>query len=227
MDSLLVVDDEEAVLELVRMYLENEGFLVEVARDGRQALEKVRAGNVRLVLLDLMLPGLDGWAVCREIRTFSNLPVIMLTAKGDEFDRVLGLELGADDYVAKPFSPRELVARVKAVLRRTESGGAGRSQVLIYPELVIDYRANRVEVSGREVALAPKEFELLWFLASRPRQVFTRDELLEKVWDYSYTGDGRTVDTHIRRLREKLTTDSGRSYLKTVWGKGYKFEVSQ
>lgn len=227
MDSLLVVDDEEAVLELVRMYLENEGFLVEVARDGRQALEKVRAGNVRLVLLDLMLPGLDGWAVCREIRTFSNLPVIMLTAKGEEFDRVLGLELGADDYVAKPFSPRELVARVKAVLRRTESGGAGRSQVLIYPELVIDYRANRVEVSGREVALAPKEFELLWFLASRPRRVFTRDELLEKVWDYSYTGDGRTVDTHVRRLREKLKTDGGRSYLKTVWGKGYKFEVSQ
>jgi len=225
-DSILVVDDEEAVGELVRMYLESEGFLVEVTRDGRQALDRVRAGSIRLVLLDLMLPGLDGWAVCREIRTFSNLPVIMLTAKGDEFDRVLGLELGADDYVAKPFSPRELVARIKAVLRRTENSAAGSSQVLFYPELVIDYRANRVEVSGREVPLAPKEFELLWFLASRPRQVFTRDELLEKVWDYSYTGDGRTVDTHVRRLREKLKTDSGRSYLKTVWGKGYKFEVS-
>ena len=223
-DRILVVDDEDAVGELVRMYLQNEGFQVEVVGDGRQALDRIRAGNVRLVLLDLMLPGLDGWTVCREIRQFSNLPVIMLTAKGDEFDRVLGLELGADDYVAKPFSPRELVARVKAVLRRTEN--AGGSQVLFYPELVIDYRANRVEVSGREVSLAPKEFELLWFLASRPRQVFTRDELLEKVWDYSYTGDGRTVDTHVRRLREKLKTDSGRSYLKTVWGKGYKFEVS-
>ena len=225
MDRILVVDDEEAVGELVRMYLEKEGFRVEVARDGQQGLERVRTGNVRLVILDLMLPGLDGWTVCREIRKFSNLPVIMLTARGEEFDRVLGLELGADDYLTKPFSPRELTARVKAILRRAENTVI-KSHVLFYPELVIDYRANRVEVSGREIHLSPKEFALLGFLASRPGQIFTRDQLLEKVWDYNYTGDGRTVDTHVVHLREKLKTDSGRSYLKTVWGKGYKFEVS-
>ncbi|WP_078060433.1 response regulator transcription factor [Desulfotomaculum copahuensis] len=227
MDRILVVDDEEPVCALVRMYLENEGFPVETAGDGEEALSRVKSGYIRLVLLDLMLPGLDGWTVCREIRKFSPVPIIMLTAKGEEFDRVMGLELGADDYMAKPFSPRELVARVKAVLRRTEQAGARERTLLIYPGLTIDCNANRVEVSGREVQLAPKEFELLCFLASRPRRVFTRDYLLEKVWDYNYTGDGRTVDTHIKRLREKLKTESGRSYLKTVWGKGYKFEVTE
>lgn len=227
MDKILVVDDEEPVCDLVRMYLENDGFQVSVAGDGGEALARVRDGNIRLVILDLMLPGMDGWTVCREIRKFSMVPIIMLTAKGEEFDRVLGLELGADDYIAKPFSPRELVARIKAVLRRTEQSGLKERTLLVYPELTIDLNANRVEVSGREVQLAPKEFELLWFLASRPRQVFTRDYLLEKVWDYNYTGDGRTVDTHVKRLREKLKTDKGTSYLKTVWGKGYKFEVTE
>jgi len=221
-----VVDDEEPVCTLVRMYLENEGFAVDVATDGEEALVRVKSGNIRLVLLDLMLPGLDGWTVCREIRKFSTVPIVMLTAKGEELDRVLGLELGADDYMAKPFSPRELVARVKAVLRRTEQAGFGERTLLEFPELVIDCNANRVEVSGREVQLTPKEFQLLKFLASRPHQVFTRDYLLEKVWDYNYVGDGRTVDTHIKRLREKLKTESGRTYLKTVWGKGYKFEVT-
>ena len=221
-----MVDDEEPVCTLVRMYLENEGFAVDVATDGEEALVRVKSGNIRLVLLDLMLPGLDGWTVCREIRKFSTVPIVMLTAKGEELDRVLGLELGADDYMAKPFSPRELVARVKAVLRRTEQAGFGERTLLEFPELVIDCNANRVEVSGREVQLTPKEFQLLKFLASRPHQVFTRDYLLEKVWDYNYVGDGRTVDTHIKRLREKLKTESGRTYLKTVWGKGYKFEVT-
>ena len=226
---VLIVEDDPAIRELVGFHLGRAGMEVVAASGAAEA----RAACVQrwpdVVVLDLMLPDGSGWDLCRELGERAGPgqvrpAVLMLTALGSEADRVAGLELGADDYVAKPFSPRELVARVKAVLRRTEN--AGGSQVLFHPELVIDYRANRVEVSGREVSLAPKEFELLWFLASRPRQVFTRDELLERVWDYSYTGDGRTVDTHIRRLREKLKTDSGRSYLKTVWGKGYKFEVS-
>jgi len=223
-DTILVVDDEEAVGELVRMYLEKEGFRVEVASDGRLGLDRVRAGDVRLVLLDLMLPGLDGWTVCREIRKFSNLPVIILTARGEEADRVLGLDLGADDYVVKPFSPRELTARVKAILRRRQT--AAGSHTLFYPDLVIDCRANTVELSGREIRLSRKEFALLWFLASHPGRTFTRDQLLEELWGDGYDGDGRTVDTHIARLREKLRTAGGRSYLKTVWGQGYKFEAS-
>lgn len=226
MTTILVVEDEQPVCDLVRVYLEKESFAVEVAMNGREALEKVAHNKYDLILLDIMLPEVDGWAICKEIRKSSSTPIIMLTAKSEEFDRVLGLELGADDYISKPFSPREMVARVKAVLRRTQGADNAQREVLTFPQLVLDKAANRVEVAGQEVQLTPREFDLLWFLASRPERVFTREQLLEAVWGYSYLGDARTVDTHIRRLREKLRP-AGVSYIKTVWGKGYKFEVSK
>lgn len=226
MTTILVVEDEQPVCDLVRVYLEKESFAVEVAMNGREALEKVAHNKYDLILLDIMLPEVDGWAICREVRKNSSTPIIMLTAKSEEFDRVLGLELGADDYISKPFSPREMVARVKAVLRRTHGADNAQREVLTFPQLVLDKAANRVEVAGQEVQLTPREFDLLWFLASRPERVFTREQLLEAVWGYSYLGDARTVDTHIRRLREKLRP-AGVSYIKTVWGKGYKFEVSK
>lgn len=222
---ILMVEDEQTVQEVARLYLEKEGFRVVSALDGEEALEKVRSVNPDLVVLDIMLPKKDGWAVCREIRRHLAVPIIMLSAKGEEYDRVLGLELGADDYITKPFSPRELVARVKAVLRRSHSTGAGGpDEMLRYPGLTIDTAAHLVEVDGETVALTPKEFELLAFLAARPRRVFNREQLLAGVWGYEYPGDTRTVDTHIKRLREKLR-GTGRNYLKTVWGLGYKFEV--
>ncbi|NPV73097.1 MAG: response regulator transcription factor [Pelotomaculum sp.] len=224
-NTILVVDDEELVQDLIRLYLEKEGFRVEVARDGEEALAKLGFANPDLVILDIMLPKMDGWAVCREIRKTMATPIIMLTAKGEEFDRVLGLELGADDYVCKPFSPIELVARIKAVLRRAR-GGRDSPKVLSFPGLVVDYSGHRVEVDGREVALAPKEFELLWFLASHPGQLYSREQLLKNVWAYDYLGDTRTVDTHIKRLREKLEAGSEKRYIRTVWGRGYKFEVT-
>lgn len=226
MTTILVVEDEQPVCDLVRVYLEKESFAVEVAMNGREALEKVAHNKYDLILLDIMLPEVDGWAICKEVRKNSSTPIIMLTAKSEEFDRVLGLELGADDYISKPFSPREMVARVKAVLRRTQGADNAQREVLTFPQLVLDKAANRVEVAGQEVQLTPREFDLLWFLASRPERVFAREQLLEAVWGYSYLGDARTVDTHIRRLREKLRP-AGVSYIKTVWGKGYKFEVSK
>ncbi len=222
---ILMVEDEAAVRDVARLYLEKEGFRVVPALDGEQALEQLTAVNPDLVILDIMLPKKDGWSVCREIRRQTAVPIIMLSAKGEEYDRVLGLELGADDYVTKPFSPRELVARVKAVLRRSNApASTGAGPALRYPGLTIDTEARRVEVEGQPIALTPKEFELLAFLASRPRRVFSREQLLAGVWDYEYPGDTRTVDTHIKRLREKLR-GTGRNYLKTVWGLGYKFEV--
>lgn len=222
---ILMVEDEATVQDVARLYLEKEGFRVVSAFDGEEALEQVRAVNPDLVILDIMLPRKDGWSVCREIRRQTAVPIIMLSAKGEEYDRVLGLELGADDYVTKPFSPRELVARVKAVLRRSNApAGAGAEPALRFPGLTIDTVAHQVEVEGQPVALTPKEFELLAFLAARPRRVFSREQLLAGVWDYEYPGDTRTVDTHIKRLREKLR-GTGRNYLKTVWGLGYKFEV--
>lgn len=226
MTTILVVEDEEPVCDLVRVYLEKEAFTVEIAHDGREALAKVEQGRYDLILLDIMLPEVDGWAICKEVRKTSSTPIIMLTAKSEEFDRILGLELGADDYISKPFSPREMVARVKAVLRRAQGADTMRREVLNYPQLMLDKAANRVEVAGQEVQLTPREFELLWFLASRPERVFTREQLLESVWGYQYLGDARTVDTHVRRLREKLRP-AGISYIKTIWGKGYKFEVNQ
>lgn len=226
-NKILVVDDEPLVQELIRLYLEKEGFQVEKAWDGEEALAKLHTTNPDLIILDIMLPKMDGWAVCREIRKTSTVPIIMLTAKGEEFDRVLGLELGADDYVCKPFSPIELVARVKAVLRRTNLSGQENSKVLSYPGLTVNYDSHWVEVDGCKVALAPKEFELLWFLASHPGRVYSREQLLQHVWDYDYLGDPRTVDTHIKRLREKLEAGVKQRYIRTVWGLGYKFEVAE
>ncbi|MBU4532705.1 MAG: response regulator transcription factor [Eubacteriales bacterium] len=221
--TILVVDDEQAVRDLARLYLEREGFRVETAADGEEALARVADLRPDLIVLDIMLPKMDGWAVCREIRRELVTPIIFLSAKGEEYDRILGLELGADDYLTKPFSPRELVARVKAVLRRGSAGSGGKT--LRYPGIVIDGAARTVEADGQNLVLAPREFELLWFLALHPGQVFSRDQLLTNVWGYSYPGDQRTVDTHVKRLREKMP-DKSASYLKTVWGRGYKFEVT-
>lgn len=226
MSTILVVEDEESVRELVRMYLENEGFRVETASDGEEALNKVKANAPDLIILDIMLPKFDGWTVCREVKKTSNVPIIMLSARTEEFDRVLGLELGADDYIPKPFSPREMVARVRAVLRRTSASPEAAGRVITYRDLTIDRGANRVTVKDKEVAMTPREFELLWFLACHPGRVFSREQLLEEVWGYEYLGDGRTVDTHIKRLREKLHADGEVTYIKTVWGRGYKFEAT-
>ncbi|MDI7246905.1 MAG: response regulator transcription factor [Bacillota bacterium] len=227
MSTILVVEDEESVRELVRMYLENDGFRVETASDGEEALNKVKANTPDLIILDIMLPKFDGWTVCREVKKTSSVPIIMLSARTEEFDRVLGLELGADDYIPKPFSPREMVARVRAVLRRTNASPGAGGRVLTYGDLTIDRDANRVTVNDREVAMAPREFELLWFLACHPGRVYSREQLLEEVWGYEYLGDARTVDTHIKRLREKLHANGEATYIKTVWGRGYKFEATE
>ncbi|WP_088553643.1 response regulator transcription factor [Calderihabitans maritimus] len=220
----MVVDDDENICELVRLYLTKENFEVVVVHDGLTALEKIEEEVPSLVILDIMMPGMDGWEVCREIRKMSNLPIIMLSAKGESFDKILGLELGSDDYVVKPFDPKELVARVKAVLRRYESPRTERKQV-IYPQLVINLNEYTVKVDGKEVELAPKEIELLYFLASHPNKVFNREQLIEKVWGYDYLGDTRTIDVHVKRLRAKLGSNP-HWQIKTVWGVGYKFEVN-
>lgn len=225
MESILVVDDEKAVGDLLRMYLGKEGFEVITAYDGEEALQKFAHYRPALVLLDLMLPKKDGWTVCREIRKTSTVPIIMLTARGEEFDRVLGLELGADDYIPKPFSPREVVARVKAVLRRTKFQGEEKNkQQVRYEYLFMDYEARIARVKDKELNLTPKEFELLFLLAKNPSRAYTREKLLEIVWNYDFQGDTRTVDTHIKRLREKLEEAEAPPYIKTVWGYGYKFE---
>ncbi|ADL08207.1 response regulator transcription factor [Thermosediminibacter oceani] len=220
---ILVVDDEEKIVDLVKLYLEKEGFKVDEAHDGQQALDMIAKGEYNLIILDLMLPVIDGWTVCKEVRKKSDIPIIMLTARGEEFDKVLGFELGADDYVVKPFSPRELVARVKALLRRL--GPKGPEQTLEFPGLVIEPESRTVRADGKEVALTPKEFDLLYFLAKNKEKVFTREKLLEEVWGYDFFGSLRTVDTHIKQLREKLGRSKAASYITTVWGVGYKFEV--
>ena len=223
--KVLVVDDEDAVRELIELYLKKEGFEVVHARDGKEALRLNGEHHPDLVILDLMLPGLDGWEVCRQIRTSSKVPIIMLTARAEEVDRIVGLELGADDYVVKPFSPRELVARAKAILRRGTLA-AEESEVLTFPGLRIDRIQHRVEVNGQEVHLTPTEFRLLWCLASRPARVFSRAELLDRIWGYDSESDARTVDVHIKRLRQKTkAAESGSFSITTVWGLGYKFET--
>ncbi|HHV06799.1 MAG TPA: response regulator transcription factor [Firmicutes bacterium] len=224
--KILVVEDEERMRDLLRLYLEREGYQVVEAADGRTALEKFGQEEFSLVLLDVMLPELDGWMVCQRIRQKRDVPIIMLTARGEEIDRVTGFELGADDYVVKPFSPRELVMRIKALLRRACPEVAAQEERLRFPELSIDHLARRVEVNGTEVALTPKEYDLLYFLASQEERVFTREQLLERVWGYDFYGDLRTVDTHIKNLREKLKKAGLKArYIVTVWGVGYKFEV--
>jgi DNA-binding response OmpR family regulator len=222
--SVLVVDDEPMVREVLARYLEREGFAVETADDGEQALARIEEREPDVVLLDLMLPRLDGLEVFRRIRARSNPAVIMVTARGEETDRVVGLELGADDYIVKPFSPREVVARVRAVLRRS-GAGSSRSGPLSFDELRIDPARREVRVAGRPVKLTRKEFDLLFLLASEPGTTFTRTRLLEEVWDFAWNGDSATVTVHIRRLREKIERDPSRPrHLVTVWGVGYRFE---
>ncbi len=220
----LVIDDDVNICELIRLYLEKEGYGVVSAYNGLKALEVFKEYTPDIVILDIMLPGIDGWQVCREIRKISSIPIIMLTAKGETFDKVLGLELGADDYMVKPFDPKELVARVKAVLRRYEHKDMDMQEI-VYPNLVVNKSNYTVKVAGKNVELPPKELELLFFLASNPNKVFTREQLLEHVWDFDFYGDSRTVDVHVKRLREKIETDQQKWQLKTVWGVGYKFEV--
>ena len=223
-EKIFVVDDDVNICELIRLYLEKEGYNVMTSYRGDKAVEEFTAYAPNLVVLDIMLPGIDGWQVCREIRKRSGIPIIMLTAKGETFDKVLGLELGADDYMVKPFEAKELVARIKAVLRRYNQKEAGMDEV-VYPNLVINKSNYMVRLNGMEIQLPPKELELLFFLASNPNRVFTREQLLEHVWDFNFFGDSRTVDVHIKRLREKIDIPNQVWQLKTVWGVGYKFEA--
>ena len=222
---IMVVDDDENIAQLVRLYLEKEGFEVVSFSRGDSALTAFKSNPPALLLLDIMLPGMDGWQVCRAIRQISSIPIIMLSAKDETFDKVLGLELGADDYMTKPFDPKELIARVKAVLRRGQPEQQD-NDMLSFPGLTISLSRYEVLYQGKQVEMPPKEIELFYFLASHPNTVFTREQLLEKVWGFDYFGDSRTVDVHIKRLREKLTDceDLGWS-IKTVWSVGYKFEV--
>ena len=225
--KILVVDDDQNICELLRLYLEKEGYDVVLAGSGKKALEEFDKENPDLILLDIMLPELDGWQVCREIRKKSQCPIIMLTAKGEVFDKVLGLELGADDYVVKPFEAKEVVARVKAVLRRLGKNGGDAVKEVKYDKLSINLTNYELKVNGVQVDTPPKEMELIYHLASNPNRVFTRDQLLDEVWGFDYYGDSRTVDVHVKRLREKLEGVSDQWELKTVWGVGYKFEVKE
>ena len=223
---ILVVDDDKNICEIIRLYLEKEGFLVSIANDGEEALRMFRETTPSVVVLDVMMPKMDGFQVCREIRRLSSIPVIMLTAKGETFDKVLGLELGADDYMVKPFENKELVARIKAVLRRYEPKDTADKEI-IYPNICINLTNYELKINGDTVDIPPKELELLYYLATNPNKVFTREQLLETVWGFDYFGDSRTVDVHVKRLREKLELagDNVNWQLKTVWGVGYKFEV--
>lgn len=225
--KILIVDDDNNIAELISLYLTKECFETKIVNDGEQALREFDSFHPDLLLLDLMLPGIDGYQVCRELRHTSDVPIIMLSAKGETFDKVLGLELGADDYIIKPFDAKELVARVRAVLRRFKvrqlSAPSGEKSVS-YPDLTINLTNYSVTYMGKQVDMPPKELELLYFLASSPNQVFTREQLLDHIWGYEYIGDTRTVDVHIKRLREKIKDNPGWS-IATVWGIGYKFEV--
>ncbi|MCQ2462995.1 MAG: response regulator transcription factor [Clostridia bacterium] len=224
-EKILVVDDDLNICELLRLYLEKEGFSVVIANDGTTAVSMFQDENPALVLLDIMLPRLDGWQVCREIRKFSNNPIIMLTAKGEVFDKVLGLELGADDYIVKPFDTKEVIARIKAVLRRTAVTSSEEIKEVHYDKLSINLTNYELKVNGVQIDTPPKEMELIFHLAKNPNRVFTRDQLLDEVWGFDYYGDSRTVDVHVKRLREKLEGVSDKWELRTVWGVGYKFET--
>ena len=224
--KILIVDDDENICELLRLYLEKDGFETIVANDGEQAVDYASKYSPDLILLDIMLPKLDGWQVCREIRKTSETPIIMLTAKGETFDKILGLELGADDYVSKPFDTKEVIARIKAVLRRShESDKSSQVNEVRYDKLRINLTNYELVVDGVKIDTPPKELELIYHLASNPNRVYTRDQLLDEVWGFDYYGDSRTVDVHVKRLREKLENVSDEWCLKTVWGVGYKIEV--
>ncbi len=223
-EKILVVDDDTNICELLRLYLEKEGYVVKIVNDGVSAINAFKQENPDLTLLDIMIPKLDGWQVCREIRKYSDKPIIMLTAKGETFDKVLGLELGADDYVTKPFDTKEVVARIKAVLRRTApASDTSDVKEVNYDKLSINLTNYEMKVNGVSVDSPPKELELIYHLASNPNRVFTRDQLLDEVWGFDYYGDSRTVDVHIKRLREKLEGVSDKWELKTGWSVGYKF----
>ncbi|MCQ6558073.1 response regulator transcription factor [Paenibacillus mendelii] len=231
---ILIVDDEERIRRLLKMYLEKEGYMIEEAEDGESALRLATGSDFDLILLDVMLPGIDGIEVCSRLRQVKATPVIMLTAKGEEMNRVQGFEVGADDYVVKPFSPREVIYRVKAILRRSSATAfltkeALTSNNIVFPHLIIEHDAHRVMAGGQEVSLTPKEYELLHYLAISPDKVFSREELLKDVWNYEFFGDLRTVDTHVKRLREKLNKVSpeAATMITTVWGVGYKLEVQK
>jgi len=232
LSRILVVDDEERIRRLLKMYLEKEGYEIDEAEDGETALSLAMNRDYALILLDVMLPGIDGIEVCTRLRQVKATPVVMLTAKGEEMNRVQGFEVGADDYVVKPFSPREVIYRVKAILRRSSATAfltkeMNTSNSIVFPQLIIEHDAHRVTAGGQEVSLTPKEYELLHYLAVSPDKVFSREELLKDVWNYEFFGDLRTVDTHVKRLREKLNKVSSEaaSMITTVWGVGYKLEV--
>lgn len=220
--KIMVVDDDENIAELMSLYLEKEGYKIEKYYSAREALENFRTFTPDLILLDIMLPEMNGYDVCKTIRRISDIPIIMVTAKGETFDKVLGLELGADDYIVKPFDGKELTARVKAVLRRYQSTPQ-ESKEIVYPNLTIDLSQYSLIYHGRRLEIPPKELELLYFLAVHPNQVFTREQLLDEIWGYDYIGESRTVDVHIKRLREKLNKEDPWQ-IKTVWGVGYKFQ---
>ena len=224
---ILIVDDDVNICELLRLYLEKEGFETHVVTDGLQAVGAFETIQPDIILLDIMLPGMDGWQICREIRQSSDTPIIMLTAKGETFDKVLGLELGADDYITKPFETKEVVARIKAVLRRTATQTPAEDIIkeVSHDKLYINLTNYELKVDGKQIDTPPKELELIFHLASNPNRVYTRDQLLDEVWGFEYYGDSRTVDVHVKRLREKLEGVSDKWELKTVWGVGYKFET--
>lgn len=223
-ERILIIEDEERIREMLREYLENEGFRITEAADGAEGLEKFKGMEFEMIILDVMLPKVDGWSVCREVRRTSAIPIMMLTARGEEYDRLFGFELGVDDYIVKPFSPKELVARMKAVLRR--SAGASKdtsADIFEYKELVVNIGARKVTIAGKNIDMTPKEFELLSFFVKNRERVFTREQLLDRVWGYEFGGDYRTVDTHVKMLRESL--GEYRSLVVTAWGVGYKFEI--
>lgn len=224
-EKILIVDDDSNICELLRIYLTKEGYVPIIVNDGLAAVESAASLKPALILLDIMLPKLDGWQVCRKIRQTSDVPIIMLSAKGETFDKILGLELGADDYIVKPFETKEVVARIKAVLRRSATPAAETVNEVKYENLSISITNYEMKVKGVHVDAPPKELELLFHLASNPNRVFTRDQLLDEVWGFDYYGDSRTVDVHIKRLREKLEGVSDKWELKTVWSVGYKFET--
>jgi len=224
--KVLVIEDEVNIAELLRLYLEKDGFQVRIAGDGATGVAEVKVFKPDLVLLDIMLPTMDGWEVCRAIRKTSNVPIIMLTAKQETFDKVAGLEMGADDYITKPFEVKELLARIHAVLRRYGQTAGSEEKKLVFDKLVINLDSYELLVDGKRVDTPPKEMELLYHLASSPNRVYTRNQLLDEVWGFDYFGDSRTVDVHIKRLREKLENVSPQWSLKTVWGVGYKFETT-
>ncbi len=222
---ILIVEDEEKMRHVIKIFLEKEDFCVEEAENGRQALKKIEHKPYSLVLLDIMLPEIDGWTVCREIRKKFSIPIIMLTARSEEYDKLFGFELGVDDYITKPFSPKEMIARIKAVLKRTESNYDLKKKSIGIGALRIKPMAKQIILEDKEIIMTPKEFDLLYFLVQNPERVYSREELLNHVWGYDFFGDLRTVDTHVKQLREKL--GNYKKYIHTVWGTGYKFKVGE